>query len=180
MRDQPQDAAAGASCVALACLGCCVQQQLRPVAAGAACDNSLRWRWAGGAALSVAFCKMTASYRGTSRGWAFHGTPGSTSSSSSSPLSEPSATALQKRVKPQCPCPVCPPLCPRSVDRGRSFDLSRLPTADEASAMVVCALGHVGFNTALFSGISARRGGLSTAIEVGVPEAILWMQSGHA
>ena len=66
------------------------------------------------------------------------------------------------------------------MDRGRSFDLSRLPTADEASAMVVRALGHVGFNTALFSGISARRGGLSTAIEAGVPEAILWMQSGHA
>ena len=85
-----------------------------------------------------------------------------------------------KRAEPQCPCPVCPPLFPRSVDRGRSFDLSRLPTADEASAMVVRALGHVGFNTALFSGISARRGGLSTAIEAGVPEAILWMQSGHA
>jgi hypothetical protein len=46
--------------------------------------------------------------------------------------------------------------------------------------MVVRALGHIGFNTALFSGISARRGGLSTAIEAGVPEAILWMQSGHA
>ena len=85
-----------------------------------------------------------------------------------------------KRAEPQCPCPVCPPLFPRSVDRVRSFDLSRLPTADEASAMVVRALGHVGYNTALFSGISARRGGLSTAIEAGVPEAILWMQSGHA
>ena len=32
----------------------------------------------------------------------------------------------------------------------------------------------------LFSWISARRGGLSTALEAGVPEAILWMQSGHA
>ncbi len=46
--------------------------------------------------------------------------------------------------------------------------------------MVVRSLGHVGYNTTLFSGISARRGGLSTAIEAGVPEAILWMQSGHA
>ena len=46
--------------------------------------------------------------------------------------------------------------------------------------MVVRALGHIGYNTALFSGISARRGGLSTTIEAGVPEAILWMQSGHA
>jgi hypothetical protein len=46
--------------------------------------------------------------------------------------------------------------------------------------MIVRGLGHVGFDTALFSGISARRGGLSTAIEAGVPECILWMQSGHA
>ena len=46
--------------------------------------------------------------------------------------------------------------------------------------MVIRGLGHVGYNTALFSGISARRGGLSTAIEAGVPETILWMQSGHA
>ena len=34
--------------------------------------------------------------------------------------------------------------------------------------------------TSAFSGVCARRGGLSTAIEAGVPEAILWMQSGHA
>jgi hypothetical protein len=32
----------------------------------------------------------------------------------------------------------------------------------------------------VFSGISSRKGGLSTAIKAGVPEAILWMQSGHA
>ena len=85
-----------------------------------------------------------------------------------------------KRAEPQCPCPVCPPLFPRSVSRGRSFDFSRPPTSEEGSAMVVRALGLVGYNTDLFSGISARRGGLSTAIEAGVPEAILWMQSGHA
>ena len=46
--------------------------------------------------------------------------------------------------------------------------------------MVVRALGHIGFNTALFSGISARRGGLSTAIEAGVPGALLSTQSGPA
>jgi hypothetical protein len=40
-------------------------------------------------------------------------------------------------------------------------------------------LRQVGFDTSLFSGICARRGGLSTAIEAGVPEHILWMQSGH-
>lgn len=85
-----------------------------------------------------------------------------------------------KRSDPQSICPFCPPLFPRSTDKGRSLDLSRQPTPAEASAMVVRGLGHVGYDTALFSGISARRGGLSTAIEAGVPEAILWMQSGHA
>ena len=31
-----------------------------------------------------------------------------------------------------------------------------------------------------FSGVCARRGGITTAIEAGVPEHVLWMQSGHA
>jgi hypothetical protein len=44
----------------------------------------------------------------------------------------------------------------------------------------VDGLRQVGFDTTLFSGISASRGGLFTAIEAGVPEHILWMQSGHA
>ncbi len=60
---------------------------------------------------------------------------------------------------------------------GRSFDLSRLPTA----AMAVWFLGHVGYKAAaLLSGISAERGDPSTAIELGDPEPILWMQRGHA
>ena len=57
---------------------------------------------------------------------------------------------------------------------------SRPATSPEISAMIISALAHVGFNTTGFSGISACKGGLSTAIEAGVPEAILWMQSGHA
>jgi hypothetical protein len=46
--------------------------------------------------------------------------------------------------------------------------------------MIVDGLRQVGFDTTLFSGISALRGGLFTVIEAGVPEHILWMQSGHA
>ena len=46
--------------------------------------------------------------------------------------------------------------------------------------MIVRGLRHIGLDTTLFSAVCARRGGLSTAIEAGVPEAILWMQSGHA
>jgi hypothetical protein len=63
---------------------------------------------------------------------------------------------------------------------GDGFNTSRAPTSSEVSRMIVRGLSHVGFDTSLFSGISARKGGLSTAIEAGVPEHILWMQSGHA
>jgi hypothetical protein len=85
-----------------------------------------------------------------------------------------------KSLNPQARCQFCPPLFPRSVDHGRVFDFSRPPSAEDASAMIVRGLNHVGYDTSLFSGISARKGGLSTAIEAGVPEHILWMQSGHA
>jgi hypothetical protein len=78
------------------------------------------------------------------------------------------------------PCRHCAPLFPRRIKKGTEFDLSRQATSPEISAMIISGLVHVGFNTAGFSGISARKGGLSTAIEAGVPEAILWMQSEHA
>jgi hypothetical protein len=81
-----------------------------------------------------------------------------------------------KRAFPGQRCPVCPPMFPKS--RRDGFDTSRAPTSSEVSRMIVRVLGHVGFATSLFSGISARKGGLSTAIEAGVPEHILW--SGHA
>ena len=41
------------------------------------------------------------------------------------------------------------------------------------------ALGYISVSPIGFSGISARKGGLSTAIEAGVPEAVLFMRSGH-
>ena len=46
------------------------------------------------------------------------------------------------------------------------FDLSRLPTSEEVSAMIVRGLDDAGCDMSLFSGIIARRGGLSTAIEM--------------
>ena len=85
----------------------------------------------------------------------------------------------RKRKNPSEGCRVCPPLLPRSLSDG-SFDLLRLPTTNHISAMVVRAAGLVGVDTRFFSGICARKGGLSTAIEYGVPEEIVWMQSGHA
>ena len=85
-----------------------------------------------------------------------------------------------QRFDHSVPCQVCAPLFPRRIKKGTEFDLKRHATSPEISAMIVAGLADVGFNTAGFSGISARRGGLSTAIEAGVPEAILWMQSGHS
>ena len=69
---------------------------------------------------------------------------------------------------------------PRSSARSGGFDLTRPPSSSDISDMIVDGLRQVGFDASLFSGISARRGGLSTAIEAGVPEHILWMQSSHA
>ena len=76
-------------------------------------------------------------------------------------------------------CPYCPPLLPLTRSDGR-FELRRYPTSSQISSMIVRALRHIGADTSVFSGVCARRGGLSTAIEAGVEESILWMQSGHA
>ena len=85
-----------------------------------------------------------------------------------------------KRAKPGARCPVCHPLFPRWLVRAGRFDLSCQPSSEDVSASIVCGLSHVGFDTSLLSGISALRGGLSAAIEAGVLEAILWMQSRYA
>ena len=69
---------------------------------------------------------------------------------------------------------------PRSSPDGFGFSISPPPSSAELSRMIVDGLRRVGYDTSLFSGISARKGGLSTAIEAGVPEHVLWMQSGHA
>ena len=41
------------------------------------------------------------------------------------------------------------------------------------------ALAYIGVDPSLFSGISARKGCISTAIKAGVPEWGLFFQSGH-
>ena len=46
--------------------------------------------------------------------------------------------------------------------------------------MIVLALRHIGAYTSVFSGVCARRGGLSTAIKADVVVSILWVHSGHA
>ena len=46
--------------------------------------------------------------------------------------------------------------------------------------MILKALKLAGLDRRDFAGVCARRGCISTAIEANVPEAILWLQSGHA
>jgi hypothetical protein len=76
-------------------------------------------------------------------------------------------------------CPLCPPMFTRTSRDGRGFVTDRAPFSGDLPNMIVDGLRQVGFDMTLFSGISASRGGLSTAIEAGVPDHILWMQSGQ-
>ena len=80
-------------------------------------------------------------------------------------------------------CRSCFPLFPKlTKGPGNSWVLHPDPTPSPAciSAMVVAALRMIGVDTAAFSGVCCRMGGLTVATEAGVPENILWMQSGHA
>ena len=87
-----------------------------------------------------------------------------------------------KRSRPHARCPVCPPLFPLSLNgrAGANTMSDRAPTPTSFSRMVTRGLDAIGVDTGSFSGACARKGGISTAIEAGVPEVILWMQSGHS
>ena len=90
--------------------------------------------------------------------------------------------ACTKRARPHARCAVCPPLFPlTATSRQHPGSLStKAPGPTAFSRMIVRGLQATGVDTTSFSGACARSGGLSTAIEAGVPEVILWMQSGHS
>ena len=91
------------------------------------------------------------------------------------------APTCTKRQFPHRRCVDCPSLFPMTLGRDpNAFDLGRRTSPKAFVDMVVRGVGLTGLDTTCFSGVSARKGGLSTAIEAGVPEHILWMQSGHA
>ena len=83
-----------------------------------------------------------------------------------------------KAARPHARCPVCAPLIPILLPGGAPRRAAASPTA--FSDMILKALKRAGADTRDFSGICARRGCISTAVEAGVPEVILWLQSGHA
>ncbi len=90
--------------------------------------------------------------------------------------------ACQKRQTPHARCKVCPPLFPRARRvAGGVWVLSDIASSSSGfSEMIPLALRQIGVDASGFSGVCARRGGLTTAIEAHVPEHVLWMQSGHA
>ena len=88
--------------------------------------------------------------------------------------------ACGKLRNPSERCPHCPPLFPVSLPQHAGFRLDKAPTSSQFADMVVAGLAQVGYDPEWFSGVCARRGGISTALEAKVPEHILWMQTGHS
>ena len=88
--------------------------------------------------------------------------------------------ACQKRRNLGERCPHCPPLFPLSTADGKGFRVDKPPTSSQFADMIVKGLAQVGYDPEWFSGVCARRGGISRAIEARVPEHILWMQTGHS
>jgi hypothetical protein len=80
-------------------------------------------------------------------------------------------------------CPKCKPLFPkllRGPDNAWVLHPDPEPTPALISSMVVSALRMINVDTTAFTGVCCRMGGLTIATEAGVPENIMWMQSGHA
>ncbi len=78
---------------------------------------------------------------------------------------------------------MCSPLFPKlCLDASGNYVVTENPTPTAAlmSSMVVCALKTIGVDTPAFTSMSCSMGGLTVATVAGVPESILWMQSGHA
>ena len=86
-----------------------------------------------------------------------------------------------KRRRPAARCPLCPPLFPttRKGPGGSTILTDHACSPSRCSDIIRNAAKAAGCGPGRFSGVSARKGGLSTAIDAGVPEAILYLQSGH-
>jgi hypothetical protein len=82
-------------------------------------------------------------------------------------------------------CTVCQPLFPKLVCGPKgSWVVAPRPTPSPAqlasSTMVTSALETIGVNSTALNGASCSMGCLTIATEAGVPESIMWMQSGRA
>ena len=86
-----------------------------------------------------------------------------------------------KPDSPHASCLVCPPLFPRcmSTRAGLTTASNRPMSTQMVGDAIQNAVASVGFDPALFSAVSARKGGISAALDAGVPEEIIFLQSGH-
>ena len=84
-------------------------------------------------------------------------------------------------IYPARHCNVCLPLFPvLQKSAGNSIlATSRHCSPQQISDGVKSVCTRFGANPAYFSGISTRKGGITIAIEAGVPQEILFLQSGH-
>jgi hypothetical protein len=98
--------------------------------------------------------------------------------------------SCHQKVNPGARCAACPPLFPASqqewrknsggVFQQRSVLTSKAMSAAGVTAAIRRALYLVGADGQCFTAKAARKGGISAAMEAGVPECELWMQSGHS
>ena len=89
-----------------------------------------------------------------------------------------------KRANPGARCPACDPVFPRTVV-GRTGEAHNCAgplkpmSRQQVSAAVKTSIALLGVDARHYSGISMRRGGITAAVQAGVPEPILYLQSGH-
>ena len=86
-----------------------------------------------------------------------------------------------KRARPAARCPSCWPLFSRTITAagGAVVATERALSAQMVGDAIRRSAEAAGCDARRFSGVSARKGGLSTAIEAGVEEVILYLQTGH-
>ena len=89
-----------------------------------------------------------------------------------------------KGERPGARCRYCDPVFPRLVS-GRAVEpvgqveQLRPMSRQQVSSAVKTAVGLLGLDSRYYSGKSMRRGGITAAVQAGVPEPILYLQSGH-
>ena len=90
----------------------------------------------------------------------------------------PSCTKLSN---PAARCSFCPPLFPRTRNGpGNVTYVTMEPCSPQMISDAIKRMAkQAGADPARYSGVSARKGGLSTAVQAGVEEVILHLQSGH-
>ena len=86
-----------------------------------------------------------------------------------------------KRTRPAARCEVCSPFFPltRCAQGGVTVATDRPCSRQQASDWIRLAVAQAGSDSTRFSGIPARKGGISAAIVARVDKAILYLQSGH-